>query len=160
MPSGGRERYKWIHIFDDWFIPMAFGVVAVLVGVQALARIPIVRSTIDAKEGRFVAQSAAVMQQAVKNDSAVVTLSTNSAQAGAHVEVTINGDSLGAFTTNEMRITVHDGDQIAFHDPDGVKVEITVTDTSDSQLLLPAPGQVVDLGPQNKQASLSTVEFI
>ncbi|GMA60822.1 hypothetical protein NZD89_14430 [Alicyclobacillus fastidiosus] len=160
MPSGGKDKYKWIHIFDDWFIPMAFGVVAVLVGVQALARIPIVRSTIDAKEGRFVAQTAAVMQKAVQNDSAVVTLSANSTQAASHVEVTINGNSLGAFTTNEMRITVHDGDLISFRDTAGVKVEISVEDTSDSQLLLPAPGQVVDLDAQNKQASLSKAEFI
>ncbi|EPZ42648.1 MULTISPECIES: hypothetical protein [Alicyclobacillus] len=159
MPSG-REKHHWSQWFDDWLMPVTFAVVAVLVGVQVVALIPSVRTAIDAKEGRFVAQPTAAMEHALASASAVVTLSASSAAEASHVEVLLNGQSLGTFTTNEMRITVHDGDLIEFDDKSGVAVNITVENTSDNQLLLPAPGQVVTLGGQAKHASLPKAEFI
>lgn len=155
--TGGKNRF--LALFDDWFIPMAFGVLTVLLCVQAISLVPQVRAAMDHVEGRFVAQPATAVPTAVKKDTAVVILTASSTQNATGVEVFLDNQSLGDFTTNQMRITVHDGQKIHFVDHSGKSIYISV-DTDNANLLLPAPGQTVELSSATPTAALSSAEFI
>ncbi|WAH35088.1 hypothetical protein [Alicyclobacillus dauci] len=159
MSSKSREIHRILGFFDGWFIPMAFGVLTVFVCIQLLGFLPGVRAAMDKVEGRLSVQPATVPPTAVQSDSAVVTLTVDSLTSALGVEVLVNGRSLGNFTTNQMRITVREGDQIQFVDSTGDSVSISV-DTDSDKLLLPAPGQSIQLDDSTRQAFLPAAEFM
>lgn len=147
--------------FDDLLIPIAFGVLTVLIGVQLLSTIPRVRTTIDEIEGRFVAVPTTVVPTTVNDFSAVVTLSVDNTSVAPDIVVYRNGQSLGSFTTNQMRITVHEGDRIQVREKVPMKQSVSIyVDTDSAKLLLPAPGETLFLGQGVTSANLSSAEFM
>lgn len=159
MSPETRPKERLIgRVFENWLIPATFGVVTMCVVVQLLSFIPGVRPVMDRLEGRFtvIPTSAA---PALQKMSAIVTLSVDDVPAAAHVQVELNRQSLGTFTSNQMTVTVHQGDSISFLDPDGTSVSISV-DTNDPHLFMPMAGQVVQLGQGQTEAQLAAAEFI
>lgn len=55
MSSRRESSQMLVRFFDGWFVPIAFGVVTVLICTQLLGFIPGVRAAFDHAEGRFVA---------------------------------------------------------------------------------------------------------
>lgn len=158
MPRSKRNLV--VHsFFENWFVPMVFGVVVVAVVVQVIGTNPTVRTAMDRVEGRFVNVSAInSVPPGLANATAVITLTASSINPSG-IEVLRNGTSLGDFISNQMRVTVHEGDKLEFVDLDGSNVSITV-DTNSPDILHPASGQVVLMNSKNRHASLSNVEFI
>lgn len=158
MPD--RRSKDWIYnYFENWFIPMAFGVIVVVVVIQFIGMVPGVRAVMDRVEGRFQeAKAVNSTPPGLVDASAVLKLIVSGGSASS-VEVLKNHHSLGTFTTRQMRVTVHAGDVIQFIDIGGKKAEITVN-TDSSDLFQPAPGQVVVLSPSSRKGSLRPVVFL
>lgn len=161
MSSRRVQSHAIVHFFDDWFVPIAFGVMTVLVGVQLISLVPSVRNTFDLVEGRFAALPTTVVPAVVKQDSAVVILSASNTALASQITVYRNGHSLGTFSTNQMRVTVREGDRITFRDVIGNGQSVSVSvDTDSAKLLLPAPGERVSLGNGVSTAALSKAQFM
>jgi hypothetical protein len=158
MPS--RSNRPVLLFFDDWFVPCAFGVFTVLVGVQLITHLPGIQPMVDRMEGRFASVPVSTTPPSqVKSDEAVVTLTAQSSGSLSGLEVRLNGQSLGRFTTNQMNITVREGEQIQLIDHNGSTVSVSV-DTDSGLLLLPAPGQIVELSANQPVGELSPAEFM
>lgn len=154
-----KQITRWL---DNWIVPVAFGVLSVLIFVQLIGVIPSVRSAFDRAEGRFAAIPTSAEPSAVKDMSGPITLMLDAPAQASHILVFRNGVSLGAFTTNQMDILLHDGDTITFRDatPNGPKVAIYVTSSQDPNMLLPAPGETVWVGSGVSTASLGKTAFM
>lgn len=155
-----KLKNRTYNFFENWFIPMTFGVAAVVVAVQFIGMLPDVRNAMDRVEGRFQkAMAVNAEPPGLVGTTAVITLHISLGSRGSGIEVMKNQQSLGAFTTDQMRVSVHEGDVIHFVDVSGVATDIRV-DTGSSQLLEPASGQVITLSPSHRRAGLTPAKFL
>lgn len=143
---------------DGFLVPISFGLLSMVVLVQLLSTIPVVRSKLDIMEGRFSAVPTQVVPSSVANEQAQLSLRLSPDQTDPGVEVFKNGQLVGDFANSELTVTVHEGDQLTFRTTQSGTVYVVV-DHNDPNLLLPAPGQMVELSPQHPQGSLPAAEF-
>ncbi|MCL6547604.1 MAG: hypothetical protein K6T30_01690 [Alicyclobacillus sp.] len=143
---------------DDWLIPMAFGLLCVLVLAQGVAAIPAVRERMDEASGRLVAVRAGI--PAVSSATASFTLYLSPAAARPDIEVWVNGRLAGDFSRPSVRLTVRDGDRVEVSMPKSGGLAYVRVDHDDPSLLAPAPGQVFELSPNAPVAVLPVVEVV
>lgn len=161
--SKDRSRFSplWSEVIekiDSWLVPMAFGLLSVLVLAQMVTTLPSIRSKVDQVEGRFTTIPTDVIPSSVAQEQAIITLFLSPDQINSAIGVFNNGKFVANFTSSQLRVTVHEGDRLSIKSSAPATVSVVV-DHNDPNLLLPAPGQTVELTPGQVQVSLPSVQF-
>lgn len=148
-----------INHVDGFLVPISFGLVSMVIFVQVIATIPVVRGKIDSMEGRFSLVPAQVIPASVAQEQAQISLHLSPDQNNSGVQVFNNGKLVGTFMSSILTLSVHEGDKLTFNSPGAAGTVYIVVDHNDPNLLLPAPGQTVELTSQSPSASLPAVQF-
>lgn len=156
-----RQERMWkqvIDAVDGYLIPISFGLLSMVILVQLFSTIPTIRAKLDTMEGRFSAVPAEVIPSSVNQEQTQISLHLSPNQTDPGVQVFNNSKFVGTFTSPELTLTVREGDRISLQTQQTGTVYITV-DHNDPNLLLPAPGQTIELSPQQQTASFPAVQF-
>ena len=164
MPADKQaKKSTWNRLigeFDNVLIPVALGLLTMTLLVQVAATNPAVQSRLDRLEGRFSAVPTQVIPPTVNSETAAVTLYL-SPSTGQHpnVTVSVNGKPVANFTSASAHLNVKEGDRITLTSNDLTGPVYITVDHNDPNLLFPAPGQVVELSPNDPTGQLPSVEF-
>ncbi|MCL6515587.1 hypothetical protein [Alicyclobacillus sp.] len=160
--SGGSGKptldwRSWADGVDRVLLPVALACLCMLVVVQAVTAIPAVRRFVDERSGGFVQEpettAAAVSRQAVLH------LYLAPARPRPDVVVTVNGQARAVFDQPELTVTVHSGDVVGVRSGEP-GVAFVQVDHADDHLLLPAPGQTLEIDQPGVVVSFPAVEFV
>lgn len=161
MPDEALRDKLWMkfadHV-DHWLGPMALATLTVLCSAQLVTRIPAVRTYVDAVEGRFYSVPATVIPASALHESTVVQVYLSPNIPRPDVQVLVNGQAIGSFTSTSLNLRVTEGDTIGFRSHNGGDLLITFDD-DDPNLFVPAPGQTVELTAQDPIATMGPVAF-
>ncbi len=161
MSKKSRNDRLYVRLterIDSWIIPVAFGTLCVLIGAQLLTSLGPVRSYVDGVEGRFIQEPVSIIPSSVHTQAATLNLYLSPTQARPDIAVILNGKTLARFTTTELTVVVHEGDELTLQTLRPGAASVTIDDDN-SNLLIPAPGQVFTLSEDASVVSLPRVTF-
>ncbi len=149
---------KLTAYIDGWLVPFAFGTLSVLIGAQMITSIQPVRAYVDEVEGRFIEEPASVIPQSVNHETANLSLFLSPTVARPDIKVILNGRVLARFLTAQLTIAVHEGDSVQF-ESSGHGLAYISTESDNSSLLVPAPGQTFAVSSDEPVVFLPKVVF-
>jgi hypothetical protein len=152
-----------VNRIDAFLLPVSFGFLTVLVLAQLATTIPTVRRTVDRVEGRFVPYSSAsaYTQQAEQSGSIQLYVSPDTKLSQTPpLRVLVDGRPVATLTGAKVTVRVHNGDHIELTATNLHQTAYITVDHNNPAILMPAPGQTVELSPTHLKATFPAVQFL